>query len=40
MDEDLALNMLFTQLVDQRIQEEKMVGHCSGPRHLDLTHEQ
>ena len=30
MDEDLALDMLFTQLVDQRIQEEKMVGHCSG----------
>ena len=40
MDEDLALDMLFTQLVDQRIQEEKMVGHCSGPRNACLTHEQ
>ena len=33
MDEDLALDMLFTQLVDQLVQEEKMVDLPLGPTH-------
>ena len=40
MDEDLALDMLFSQLIEQLIQEEKMVTLRPGPHHACLMPEQ
>ena len=37
MDEDLALEMLFTQLAGELLEESKMVGQRCSPQHQHHT---